>query len=233
MPHVIVIDTLSRVLAGGDENAPADMTHFVSNIDKLRRHTDAHIMIVHHSGKQIANGARGHSSLRAATDTEIEVTADDDTGIHVAKITKQRDHQGGQEYAFSLQEVTLGKNDRGRDVTSCIVVEAASSSIQKKKKLTANQAILMDAYSRLIAEERYQALPYGGDYGENMGFICVQRHELREKFCDLYPDDGTNAGRKRFPEAMKALINNKVIGHNKGVVWALDQSGADNNVSPF
>ena len=30
-------------------------------------------MLVHHTGKDTAKGARGHSLLRAATDTEIEV----------------------------------------------------------------------------------------------------------------------------------------------------------------
>ena len=70
---MIVVDTLSRAMAGGDENGPTDMTAFIANLDALRNATGAHIMIVHHSGKDTAKGARGHSSLRAATDTEVEL----------------------------------------------------------------------------------------------------------------------------------------------------------------
>jgi len=35
-------------------------------------------MIIHHSGKDKNKGARGHSSLRAAVDTEIEIKVDGD-----------------------------------------------------------------------------------------------------------------------------------------------------------
>jgi RecA-family ATPase len=70
---LVVIDTLARAMAGGNENASEDMGAFVRNVDRVRSATSAHTMIVHHSGKNKAAGARGHSSLRAATDTEIEI----------------------------------------------------------------------------------------------------------------------------------------------------------------
>jgi len=45
---MIVVDTLSMAMAGGDENGPTDMTSFIANLDALRDATGAHIMIVHH-----------------------------------------------------------------------------------------------------------------------------------------------------------------------------------------
>lgn len=119
--RLIVIDTLSRVMAGGDENGPVDMTAFIKNVDRIRHATGAHIMIVHHTGKDVAKGARGHSSLRAATDTEIEV-ATDETDIRLAKVTKQRDLQGGEEFAFKLEPIALGVDQDGDAVTTCVVV---------------------------------------------------------------------------------------------------------------
>jgi RecA-family ATPase len=74
-----------------------DMTSFVRNMDTLRQTTGAHLMVVHHTGKDAARGARGHNSLRAATDTEIEVQIDED-GTRSAMVTKQRDHAGGESY---------------------------------------------------------------------------------------------------------------------------------------
>jgi len=71
---LIIIDTLSRVMAGGNENSPEDMGALVRNIDRLRAETGAATILVHHSGKELARGARGHSLLRAAADTEIEMT---------------------------------------------------------------------------------------------------------------------------------------------------------------
>lgn len=118
---LIVIDTLSRVMAGGDENGPVDMTAFIKNVDRIRHASGAHIMIVHHTGKDVAKGARGHSSLRAATDTEVEVSVDE-TEMRSAKVTKQRDLPGGEEFAFRLDAVALGVDDDGDAVTTCVVV---------------------------------------------------------------------------------------------------------------
>lgn len=111
----VVVDTLSRALAGGDENASTDMGAFIKNVDKLRQMTSAHIMLVHHSGKNRAKGARGHSLLRAATDTEIEIA---DNEINV---TKQRDLDGNFRRAFALDRVVLGTDADGDPITSCTV----------------------------------------------------------------------------------------------------------------
>lgn len=125
--RLIVIDTLSRVLAGGDENGPVDMTAFVKNIDRIRQATGAHVMVIHHTGKDIARGARGHSSLRAATDTEIEISVEPD-GTTKAVITKQRDHQSGDEYPFSLKPVALGIDQDGDAIASCVIVPTATKT---------------------------------------------------------------------------------------------------------
>src|SRR5690606_41941058 len=62
---LIVIDTLSRVIAGGDENGPVDMTAFIKNVDRIRRATGAHIMIVHHTGKDAARSEEHTSELQS------------------------------------------------------------------------------------------------------------------------------------------------------------------------
>ncbi len=121
---LVVIDTLSRALAGGNENASEDMGALVSNIDRIRQETSAHAMLIHHSGKDGAKGARGHSLLRAATDTEIEVSRDVEAGVSVARVTKQREMEVGDAFAFTLEPVELGENRRGKPVTSCVVRDA-------------------------------------------------------------------------------------------------------------
>ena len=121
---MIIIDTLSRAMAGGDENSPVDMTTAIQNIDRIRQRTDCHVMVIHHSGKDASKGARGHSSLRAATDTEIEIEKIDERKIErasLAKNTKQRDLDCSTHIPFQLEVEELGKNKRGRAVTSCKV----------------------------------------------------------------------------------------------------------------
>ncbi len=120
----VVVDTLSRAMAGGNENASEDMTAFVGNVDRLRTATKAHLMVIHHSGKDTAKGARGHSSLRAATDTELEI-AD-----RTVTVRKQRDMDPGAPIGFDLQPVTIGTDARGKAVTSCVLVERNLSAQQ-------------------------------------------------------------------------------------------------------
>ncbi|KQO69518.1 hypothetical protein ASF22_02605 [Methylobacterium sp. Leaf87] len=112
---LVVLDTLSRVMAGGDENSSVDMGALVRHLDAIRAVTGAHVLVVHHTGKDTAKGARGHSLLRAATDTEIEVT------VGCIGVTKQRDLDKEYVTGFDLVPVTLGVDGEGDPVTSCTV----------------------------------------------------------------------------------------------------------------
>ncbi|WP_426037647.1 integrase arm-type DNA-binding domain-containing protein [Cypionkella sp. TWP1-2-1b2] len=77
------------------------------------RRTEA--SVVHHTGKDVARGARGHTILRAATDTEIEIAEGQ------LSVTKQRDHEGGLKRAFKLTGVALGFDEDGDTITSATV----------------------------------------------------------------------------------------------------------------
>lgn len=133
---LIVIDTLSRALSGGDESSPVDMGKFVKHADRLRHATGAHVLVVHHSGKDAARGARGHSLLRGALDTEMEVTR----GLF--RVTKQKDDDDEFNCAFRLKPVVLGLDSRNRVVTSCVAIveHLAVSARQDQASAVATRA---------------------------------------------------------------------------------------------
>jgi hypothetical protein len=145
---LVVIDTLSRALAGGDENASTDMGAIVAHFDAIRAETGAHVMVVHHTGKNLARGARGHSLLRAATDTEIEVAALSEASS--ITVTKQRDLEKNYHAAFKLETVTIGTDDDGDPVTSCTIQLTGRDAVAVGKATPAEQTIL-DALSTLIS----------------------------------------------------------------------------------
>jgi len=144
---LIVVDTLSRAMAGGDENASTDMGAMVKHLDALRSATGAHLMAVHHSGKDRARGARGHSLLRAATDTEIEIVDG------VISVTKQRDLDGGFSSGFVLDVVTLGVDGDGDPVTSCTVrlVREDGASVGARGEITEKEGAVLAAVADLTA----------------------------------------------------------------------------------
>lgn len=119
---LIVIDTLSRALPGADENAAKDMTRVVQACDEIRSRSGATVNLVHHSGKDVRAGARGHSSLRGAADTEIEVAS---TG-NIVRATKQKDMEHRLETHFTYEVVQIGVDASGNPLTSIITKVSVS-----------------------------------------------------------------------------------------------------------
>lgn len=105
--QLIVFDTLSRCIAGMDENDSKEMSNVVSWLDTLRdRETtglETSVMLVHHSAKHHAL-ERGSSALRGAADTMMYASAKD--GSIMLRCSKQK----GAE-AFEPIEFTIAKLD--------------------------------------------------------------------------------------------------------------------------
>jgi KaiC/GvpD/RAD55 family RecA-like ATPase len=222
-PHLIVIDTLSRVMAGGDENSAADMTALIRNIDAIRATTGATTLLVHHTGKDAARGARGHSSLRAATDTEIEIMNED--GNRAAVVTKQRDNPGGETFAFDLKSVSLGHDQDGDEVASCVVEvrdgEEFSAAKKAAKGRGKNQQIILEAFDQMVAEGLAVGNPGGVGMPEPGQFWAVDTHELR--IISQGKMVGDNAA-KLFRTAWDALTGPGgifVTGNNQA--WRIDR----------
>lgn len=220
---LIVIDTLSRVMAGGDENSAADMTALIRNIDAIREATNSHIMLVHHSGKDVARGARGHSSLRAATDTEIEVQNED--GSRAAIVTKQRDYQGGETFAFDLKPVLLGVDQDGDEVSSCVIEATDSEEFKAARKAAKgrgkNQQIIMDTFDQMVSEGMATGNPGGVGMPESGQFWAVNTNELRRIAQGKMTGDNTA---KLFRQAWDALTASDglfVTGDN--LAWRIDR----------
>ena len=222
-PHLIVIDTLSRVMAGGDENSAADMTALIRNIDAIRENTGAHILTVHHTGKDAARGARGHSSLRAATDTEIEIMNED--GNRAAVVTKQRDHNGGETFAFGLKPVLLGHDQDGDEVSSCVIEVADAEDFRaaqtQKKGLGGNQKILADTFDQMLGEGLGRPNPGGVGLPDPGRFWCVPMEDFRTVAMGKM---GASNKRGAFSEAWKALTDGRgLFCAASDLVWRTDR----------
>lgn len=222
LPLLIVIDTLSRVMAGGDENSAADMTALIRNIDAIREATKAHICLVHHTGKDTARGARGHSSLRAATDTEIEVQADGES--RAAFVSKQRDNPGGETFPFTLKAVQLGVDQDGDEVVSCVVEVADGEDYAAKKAgkgVGGVQKIILDMIDAMIGDDLWKPNPGGTGMPDAGRFKAVNRDDLRA-IC-LGKIQASNP-RNSFNAALKSLTEDRgLVCCGENVVWRKDR----------
>jgi len=203
-PGLIVLDTLSRVLAGGDENSSTDMGALVKHFDILRSALGAHLLAVHHTGKDRARGARGHSLLRAATDTEIEV-ADNVIGV-----TKQRDLDKSFESGFTLAPVVLGMDADGDPVSSCVVqLCSVSETVAVQGRMTPSEIIVMNTLDAMVVA--------GGPYAGGV--------PVKDLLAQIEKDGVSDMNGEQLRNYLRSM-EGKALVHRPGRgLWAVRRQG--------
>lgn len=144
-PALVVIDTLARAMKGGDENSAQDMGAMNDAVSALIEATGACVMLLHHSGKNKAGGARGSSALLGAIDTEFEI----DQRQILSR--KQRDVELADPLGFKLVPVTVGIDEDGDALLSC-VVEACAPITERLAGLTENCRLGLDVLIELAPD---------------------------------------------------------------------------------
>jgi len=216
---LVIFDTLSRSIPGGDENKSEDMTRVIEAADAIRDELGAATAIVHHSGKDSAKGARGHSSLFAAADTVISVID------KAATVEKSRDGMQGERFPFALEVVELGQDDDGDPVTTCIVEHLEDTPARRPApKLTGVAKIALQALQEAISDHG-EAKP--GTSTIPAGVRAVTLDQWRERFRLRYGSDtesgdrrGSSAVRTAFHRAREQLAKAEAVGVSDPFVWA-------------
>lgn len=133
-PKLIVIDTLARCLAGGDENGTQDMSAFINSVEMIKNALSCAVLIVHHSTKSAPSIERGSSVLRGAADTMTLLTQDKNHQI-TFKCDKQKEAEQFGDYYLKLVNIEVnGKNSCVMDL--CSADDTILSSQEKKLLLT-------------------------------------------------------------------------------------------------
>ena len=221
---LIIVDTLAAVVGGGgDENTAPTMLAIVKAANHLINATGAHVMLVHHMGKNHDRGARGHSSLRAALDTEIECKMTEGTGIGRLKVTKQRDMEMGSPLGFKLVKVTIG-NHKLREITSCIVEQTKYEEVKKPKSEYGKQLEKI-IYNKLNATSRAGMEPQQIEVNGTMIAVidAINVEPIRRSFYGLpvNEDVSRDAVRKRYRRALDEVCSHGDLVFGSGKVGLL------------
>lgn len=121
--ELIIFDTLARCFGGSDENDARDMGAFIEGCDVIKRETGATVLVVHHSGKDEAKGARGSSAFRAALDAEFNIKREGEAKALVLTCTKMKDSEEHERHAYDLRMAELFHDEDGELITSLAVVD--------------------------------------------------------------------------------------------------------------
>ena len=156
--------------------------------------------------------------MRAAADTEIEITKDGEAGIVRAAVTKQRDHLTGDEFAFRLEVIEIGRDDDGDPYSSCVLTPMEDARpIRKGPKLKGQTKIALELLKRAIADAG-EPVPASNHVPNGMKGV---RETLWRKYCDDgFLSNGTaDAKAKAFKRGSLRLQEIDAIAAWNGWVW--------------
>jgi len=218
--RLIVLDTLSRMIGSGDEDKARDINVVVQRAERLQRETGAHVLVVHHSGKDRDRGMRGSNALLGAVDTAIEVTKHD-TGLCEAGFAKVKDGGDLDALRYRLSKSVLGVDEDGEEISSCVVCPADANEGATKAsgpRLTDVQTIGLRALQEALAE----AGQLGGTRRAPPDVPSVplwewRKHAYRLGICD--EEASQSARRKAFQRILERLQVLGIIGIDGDLVW--------------
>ena len=190
--RMIVIDTLNRNAGAMNENAPVDMAEFVNACSDLVHHFNCAVCIVHHTGKDVTGGARGHSSFYAALDTEISVKRVSEHDVQMI-CSKQKD---APEFE-TMQFIAVSTPD------SIILEKTETRKASARNKLTADQKLALECLQELIEANTAT--------NGNVASKSVHLDKWRDEFKRRHTGDNDKSKNKAHQRARNALVSLKIV----------------------
>ena len=230
--QMIVLDTLMRMSGGGfNENSSEDMGGFITQAGKLQALYDCALLVIHHSGKDVSKGLRGHSSLLGAVDTELEINRLDSVinsadptvkGSGTITVTKQKDGSDDIAIGFDVVAIDVSTSALGFESLTSLAVQPNQEIIQSTKKNAknnqgsgGNQRLEMDSLMKVIkAKASYREVDGTSRYG-------VSLEDWRQEFWSMKgcTEDDKAAFQKAWTRARERLVDAKRIVIGQGFVW--------------
>jgi hypothetical protein len=216
---LIIIDTLSRALCGGDENSSKDMGAIVNTTGLLQQGTGAHVLWIHHIPIDGSERMRGHGALLGAMDTTISVVKSD--AGRTATVVKANDSEEGERVAFTLESVLIGQDSEGAETTAPVVVpldnlppRAATSTRLTKAAQTALRA-LTEALN-----EQGETPPASNHIPAGVRVVSVEQWRQYAYRRGISAADATpRAQQAAFKRAVDHLLGSNRVGVWDDQVW--------------
>jgi len=210
---LVVIDTLNRVMPGGNENASEDMGGVIASAGRIKDACGCFVLFVHHSGKDESKGSRGHSSLKAAVEAELQIEHEA-SGTRVIHATKLRDAECRRIGAFNLQPVELGER-----VSCAIVPRDMPTESRTSVRLTNAERIALDCLHEILDDHglRKVATVSAIEAGAKIGQYVAAIDDFRQRFYERRGN--TEADRKAFLRLRESLQAKRKIQCFEAYVW--------------
>lgn len=226
VPVAVTLDTLNRSLAGS-ESSDEDMSAYVRAADAVREAFSCAVIIVHHCGHNDTR-PRGHSSLAGALDAQLAVTRDAANNILVT-IELMKDGSQGEIIASKLDVVTVGVDEDGDAITSCVVSESAirrnGSSVNG---WPAKLRFVRDAINAALIGNAIEHAVAGDGPHVRAALVSDARVEHRRTYVSTGDGDAAAAERKawsrNFAQARDRGLIAGETSQGRELVWIISEA---------
>lgn len=217
-PAVVAIDTLNRSLVGSESEDKA-MASYIKAAGAIEQAFACLVPIVHHSGLDVTR-PRGHTSLLGSADVQISVKRDAADQI-VTLVEFAKDSADGDTTTSRLRVVSVGVDEEGDPITSCVIEPAEQTAIPDREpspRLSKGAKIALDALREAVAEMG-QPAPASNHIPPQARVVSAEN--WRKYFYSKTPSDSETprARQQAFKRAIEALQAANVIGAWDDVVW--------------
>jgi hypothetical protein len=220
--QLMVVDTLARAFGGGNENDSDAMGSFITTMGKIQEFLNCALMVLHHSGKDLAKGLRGHSSLLGAVDTQLEILRFEEQAKGVISLTKQKDGEDGIRFGFEMVEIEISGSSLGFDPVVSLAVQAsdeaanqASKSGKSNSGAGKNQRLEMSCLENIVKSKG--SIKFIDGQQRMVADLEDWRLELRSR---MGVDETSESKFKTaWSRAKKRLVESKEGGIKDKLVW--------------
>jgi hypothetical protein len=224
---LVLIDTLATSMAGGDENSGADMSGILANAAKIAGELGIFVLIVSHTGKDEGRGIRGWSGQLGNADIVIMLSREPGSEVSVGRVAKMKNDRDGEQFAFRLDSVSLGLDEDGDEITSCVVayetVPDKDAKARKQRPLNNSALVLLAAIQHVTDRGTTHPLPASAT-GAQLWMKAVTRADVKARalasgFAD--PTDKPETIRKQFSRAYMDLAAAAKVNIEGDFVWTI------------
>lgn len=205
-PKLIVLDTLSKCMAGLNENDAGDAGRFIRFCDSLVEAFGCSVIAIHHTGKDEGRGARGSSAFQAGFDTVLECKAHRATKSVEVWVRKHKDAEE-REAPFTFQ---------GKEVAGSLVFFPTDDSTHRT--LTAAN----DAWAPTKIGAALREL---NSFGRDQG---VTTRVLATALCPPVQDESEESRERNLSvaeRALRGLVKTRLAGYceraGRELLWFL------------
>jgi hypothetical protein len=228
---LVVLDTLSKNLSGGDENSSIDVGAAVKNIERIREATTATVMAIHHVGaaQDSKERMRGSTVLLGAVDGNALVTGGNG-GLTIKLKKNNDDPETGRVVRAEIASFETGVDDEDEPVSVPYLRLPSGNMVGLPPIMKLIPKALAPAANVALASLRKamdaDGIASDGSPGFPADVPSVSREQWREAWRRDDEATAPNATpatrRKRFNRGLEDLEKAGRIGVLGDRVWLID-----------